>query len=427
MADAWSARRRIEVIMRGFRIGRVFGIELRVDWSWLLIFMLMTWNLLIVFGHWHPGWAPMSRFIVALAASLLFFLGVVVHELAHSLVAQAYGVQVRSITLFLFGGVSNIKEEPPSAMAEFLIAIVGPLTSIALGVVFFFLGALLVGPAAFTATTDPLAVVSKMGPLATLLVWLGPINVLIGLFNLIPAFPMDGGRVLRSIVWGTTHDMQSSTRIVSAVGQAIGWGFIGLGIAMAFGLEIPFFGTGLIGGLWLAFIGWFLQSAAAQARTRVALDELLVGHTVDELMRRHGTVVSPDITLDALVHDHLVPSEDRAFPVMRDDRLLGLISISDVRRTPRDEWPLTPVRAAMRGVEALITTTPKAALSSAFEQLAQEDVEQLPVLQDGALVGMLRRRDVTRWLEISWGHGPPGRGPKSGYPPPLVHRPPRPA
>ena len=413
--------------MRGFRIGRVFGIELRVDWSWLLIFMLMTWTLLMVFSHWHPAWTPTVSFTVALAASLLFFLGVVVHELAHSLVAKAYGVQVRSITLFLFGGVSNIKDEPPSAIAEFLIAIVGPLTSIALGIVFFIVGGLMVGPSAFTATTDPLAIVAGMGPLATLLVWLGPINVLIGLFNLIPAFPMDGGRVLRAIIWGSTRDMQSSTRIVSGVGQAIGWGFIGLGIAMAFGLRVPFFGTGLIGGLWLAFIGWFLQSAAAQARTRVALDEILVGHTVEELMRRHGTVVSPDITIDALVHDYFVPSEERAFPVMRDGRLLGLISISDVRGVVRDDWPSTPVRAAMRGAEALITTTPETPLASAFEQLAQEDVEQLPVLQDGMLVGMLRRRDIARWLEISWGHGPQKPGPKSGYPPPMAHRPPHPA
>jgi len=212
------------------------------------------------------------------------------------------------------------------------------------------------------------------------------------------------------------------------VGQAIGWGFIGLGIAMTFGLQVPFFGTGLIGGLWLAFIGWFLQSAAAQARTRAALDEVLVGHTVEELMRRQGTVASPDITLDALVHDYLVPSEERAFPVMRDGRLLGLISISDVRRVPRDEWASTPVRVAMRGIAGLITTTPETPLATAFEQLAQEDVEQLPVLRDGMLVGMLRRRDIARWLEISWGHGgPQGRGPKSGYPPPMAHRPPHPA
>ncbi|HSQ66202.1 MAG TPA: site-2 protease family protein [Polyangiaceae bacterium] len=413
--------------MRGFRIGRVFGIELRVDWSWLLIFVLMTWNLTIVFSHWHPTWTPAVSFVVALAASLLFFLGVVVHELAHSLVAQGFGVRVRSITLFLFGGVSNIKDEPPSAWAEFLIAIVGPLTSIAIGIGFFILGGLMVGPSAFRASSasDPVAIVAGMGPLVTLLVWLGPINVLIGLFNLIPAFPMDGGRVLRAILWGSTRDMQSSTRIVSGVGQAIGWGFIGLGIAMTFGLQVPFFGTGLIGGLWLAFIGWFLQSAAAQARTRAALDELLVGHTVEELMRRQGTVASPDITIDALVHDYLVPSEERAFPVMRDGRLLGLVSISDVRRVPRDEWPSTPVRVAMRGITGLITTTPETPLATAFELLAQEDVEQLPVLRDGMLVGMLRRRDIARWLEISWGHGPQGRGPKSGYPPPLAHRPPR--
>ena len=387
--------------MHAFRIGRVFGIDLRVDWSWVFIFMLMTWNLFAVFSQWHPAWSPVEDGAIAVTASLIFFGCILLHELAHSVVAMTYGLRVRSITLFLFGGVSNIEHEPPSAGAEFFIAIVGPITSIVLGIGALVLASLLTS-VSMTSATSAWSALGQLGPLATLLAWLGPINVMIGLFNMIPGYPLDGGRVLRSILWKLTGDLRVATRWASATGQSIGWLLIAGGIAMAFGAHVPFFGTGLVSGLWLAFIGWFLHGAASRAATRLALDDALAGMTVEQLMQRHGPIATPDLSVAALVHEHLVPGDDRALPVVRDGVLLGLVSIADVRTLPPDRWADTSVGSIMRGVEALSVASPQEPLAKAFEQLAQGDIDQLPVVLNGGLVGMLRRRDVTRWIELAW-------------------------
>ncbi len=386
--------------MRGFRIGRVFGIDLRVDWSWTFVFVLLTWNLVAVFSRWHPDWSPAGAFAVAAVATLAFFACVLLHELAHSVVAMRFGMRVRSITLFLFGGVSNIEQEPPSAKAEFLMAIVGPMMSIALGAIFL----------AVTAAVTPamgdidsaVEAFARLGPLTTTLAWLGPINIIIGLFNLIPGFPLDGGRVLRAILWRVTGNLRTSTMWASMTGQAIGWLFIGFGIAMTFGARLPFFGTGLVGGLWLAFIGWFLHGAAMRATTRLALDDVLDGMTVEQLMNKGVPVAGPDLSVASLVHDHLIPGEDRALAVVQSGALLGLVSVSDVRKVPPEQWAATPVSSIMRGIESLSVTSPTQSLSSAFEQLAKENIDQLPVIANGNLVGMLRRRDVSRWLELAW-------------------------
>lgn len=388
-------------VMRGFRLGRVFGIELRVDWSWVLIFVLLTWSLSSVFSRWHRAWPRVEIFVIAVCASLLFFGCVLVHELAHSLVAKTYGLRVRSITLFLFGGVSNIEREPPSAKAEFFTAIVGPLTSIALGAL-----ALIVASAAMpqplNGTENAISAFAQLGPVTTLLAWLGPINIVIGLFNLIPGFPLDGGRILRSIIWRATGNLHTATRWAAGIGRLFGWLFIAGGIAMSFGLYVPFFGTGFASGLWLAFIGWFLQGAANQASAKLALDEALAGITVGQLMRRDCPSVEPEISVATLVHEHLLPGDDRALPVVREGELLGLVSIADVRAVPVDSWAATPVASIMRNLDALRVTAPERPLEDAFEQLARQDIEQMPVVAGGRLVGMLRRRDIARWIELAW-------------------------
>lgn len=387
--------------MHAFRLGKLFGIEIRIDWSWLFIFVLLTWNLSSVFSGWHPDWPPVEPIAVALAASLLFFGCILLHELAHSLVARHYDLRVRSITLFLFGGVSNIEHEPPSARAEFRIAVVGPITSIVLGIGFIVAAAATMGlPLADARTT--LTGYAQLGPLATLLAWLGPINLVIGLFNLVPAFPLDGGRVLRSILWGISGNLRTSTHRVSVVGQLFGWAFIAVGIAMTFGLHVAFFGTGFVGGLWLAFIGWFLHGAASQADKRLALDDALAGHTVEQIMRRDGPSVSPDLPLATLVHDYLIRSDERALPVVRDGQLLGMVSVSDMRTIPPAEWPTIQVASVMRPRESLTVASPEEPLAEALGQIAERDIEQLPVLHEERLVGMLQRRDIARWLELAW-------------------------
>src|SRR5580698_3173675 len=258
--------------MHAFKVGRIFGIDLRVDYSWVFIFVVMTWNLCSVFAHWHPQWLGIEQALVGATASLLFFGCVLLHELAHSAMAMRFGLPVRSITLFLFGGVSNIEQEPASPQVEFWTAVVGPLTSLVIGLIFLACGAAVTD----VPMHDPVSVQSSMsalGPIATLLLWLGPINVVIGIFNLIPAFPLDGGRVLRAALWRSSGKVGEATLRACAIGQAIGWGFIVLGIAMSFGLNVPFFGSGLVAGMWLAFIGWFIRAGAAQTTGKVAIDE----------------------------------------------------------------------------------------------------------------------------------------------------------
>jgi Zn-dependent protease/CBS domain-containing protein len=390
--------------MHSFRIGRIWGIDLRVDWSWVLIFLLLTWNLVAVFSRWHPDWAPAGAMAVAVAASLAFFVCVLLHELAHSVVAIGFGMRVRSITLFLFGGVSNIEREPPSAKAEFLMAIAGPLASILLGVLFLALASVTARASlsGVSDTTGALAVAAQLGPVSTLLLWLGPINIVIGLFNLVPGFPLDGGRILRSVLWRLTGDLRRATVIASGIGQAIGWLFIVAGIAMSFGASVPFFGTGFASGLWLAFIGWFLRSAALQAQTRLALDDALAGLTVEQFMRRDSPVVGPDVSVADVVYGHLIHGDERALPVVKDGEMLGLVCFANVREVPPEQWASTAVKSILRPVESLAVTTPEEPVSTAFQRLAQQNIAQLPVVVQGRFLGMLLRLDITRWLELAW-------------------------
>ena len=232
------------------KIGQIFGIEIDVDWSWLFIFFLIAWGLGSTFAQIHPGWGSGLVWFTAIAAALLFFVSVLLHELAHSLVALSQGVPVRSITLFLFGGVSDIQREPPSPRAEFLITIVGPITSFVIGVVLLLLAGVSANPVATMAGSSNALI--GLSPQATGLLWLGSINILLAIFNLIPGFPLDGGRVLRSILWAITGNLRRATRWASAAGQLVAWLFIFAGIMMVFGAQIPLLGSGLINGLWLA-------------------------------------------------------------------------------------------------------------------------------------------------------------------------------
>lgn len=386
----------------GVRIGRLFGIKITVDWSWLFIFLLVTWNLVVAFGDWHPEWSLALSVGTGIVASLLFFGSVLAHELAHSLMAIAQNLPVRSITLFLFGGVSNIEREPPSARAEFLIAIVGPITSVVLGGIFLALAAVS-GANVLTSTTDPTQLLANLNPLTTLLVWLGPINILLGVFNMIPGFPLDGGRVLRSILWAITDSLQQATRWASYVGQGIAWLLIITGIAMAFGAEVPFFGTGLVGGLWLAFIGWFLNNAASQSYRQVVVQNLLEDVPVGNIMRREPPIVAPSSTVSSLVHDRVMGTDEHAFPVIDNGRLVGLVCLHDVRGVPRDRWESTRVAEIMTPREKLQITSPEEETDEALNKMQRGDHRQLPVLEHDSLVGMLRRRDVMRWLQLQSG------------------------
>jgi len=389
-------------VRNGIRIGKLLGITIVIDWSWLFIFLLVTWNLATFLRAAQPDWSPVAVWGLAAAAALLFFASVLAHEMGHSLVARSRGMPVHNITLFMFGGVSNLQREPESARDEFATAIVGPLTSIAIGAVLALIAGASVGRLG-QVTSDPLEVVRSLGPLTFLVFWLGSVNVLLGVFNLIPGFPLDGGRVLRSIFWATSGSLVSATKWATAVGRLVAWAFILAGIAMAFGVRLPIFGTGVVAGLWLAFIGWFLNSAASQSYQQVLIRDVLDGVPVSQMMRPDPPTVTEEVTVSELAYDHIMRADDRAFPVMHGDTMIGIVSVEDLRKVPRDRWEMTPVRQIMTGADHLVTVNPDDEATEALNRLAQHDVRQLPVVKDGRLVGLLRRSDLLRWLQLHSG------------------------
>src|SRR6266511_269952 len=366
----------------GLRMGRLFGINIYLDWSWLLIFLLVAWSLATQFALMHPAWGPELAWSVAIAAALLFFASVLAHELAHSIVAQAQGIPVRNITLFLFGGVANIQQEPRSPRGEFLLAIVGPLTSLVIGVICL-LAASLFAPLPADAAMNPGLVLVALTPLTTVLLWLGSINIILGVFNLLPAFPLDGGRVLRAILWGATGNFRMATRWATRIGQLFAWLLIFTGIAMIFGVEVPFFGTGLVGGLWLAFIGWFMSSAARQSEQQVAVHDMLEGVPAARLMRANVPAVPPRMSVGDLVHRYVMGTDERAFPVLDGDRLLGLVTLEDIRKVAREDWDIRTVAEIMTPADQLAVVQQQDDAAAVLDKLTERNVHQVPVMSNG--------------------------------------------
>ena len=361
------------------RIGKIFGIDIYIHISWVIILVLLTWSLAV---GWFPvlyhGFSAVTYWVLGFIAAVLLFVSVLLHELAHSLVARARGLPVKNITLYIFGGVSNIEKEPGSPGIEFQIAVVGPLTSLLIGVLAFVLFFLLG---------------QYSSALAAILWYLGLANILLGIFNLIPGFPLDGGRVLRSIVWKIDGNLRRATRIVTVVGQIIAYLFILVGIWLFF---VGYF----IDGLWLGFIGWFLLSSAQSANSEVMLQSVFRGVTVSEVMNTAPTTVPANISLQKLVDEYFLPLGLRSAFVIQGDRLAGLITLSDIRHVPREEWGQTPVGLAMIPRDRLHIVSPQQSLNDVLPLMAGRDVNQLPVVQDERLVGVLSRDAIVRYLEI---------------------------
>jgi CBS domain-containing protein len=267
------------------------------------------------------------------------------------------------------------------------------------------LGVLLVLAGGFSAPvgeamSDPEQVLAQLNPLTTLLMWLGSINIFLGFFNLVPGFPLDGGRILRSIFWAVSDDLRRATRWAAWIGQGIAWLMIGAGIAMLFGVQIPLLGGGVSGGLWLAFIGWFLHSSAVMSYRQVVIQDILEDVPVARMMRSKPPTVSPTMTVDALVHDGVMGTDDHAFPVVDEGQLIGLVTLEDVRSIPRTSWDDTTVREIMTDADQLVSVTPEEDAAEALNQLQARDVRQLPVMRNGSLAGLLRRRDLVKWLQL---------------------------
>src|SRR6266567_3663168 len=355
-----------------FRIGKIAGIDIDINVSWIIIVVLLTVSLATGwFPQLYPGWSTATYWLIAFLSSLLLFVSVLLHELAHSLVARRRGLPVKSITLFIFGGVSNIEREPTSPGVEFQMAFVGPLTSLLIGVVCFLLQLPLQG---------------SNSPLEGILFYLAVTNILLGVFNLIPGFPLDGGRVLHSIVWRLTGNMRQATRVASLTGQFIAYLFILLGI-------------------WIGFIGWFLLSASQSANAQGMLTSVLRGVTVGEVMNPKPTTVPANISLQHLVDAYFLPGGLRYALVMQADHLVGLMTLSDIRHIPREQWGQVPVSNAMIPLNRLHVVAPQQSLSDVLPLMAGRDVNQLPVVQNDALVGILSRDAIVQYLEVRRGLG----------------------
>ena len=359
------------------RLFRVAGIDVYLHVSWLLIFVLLSWSLA---DGYYPALLPdltvPQAWVLGAVSAILLFGAVLVHELAHSLVARRRGMAVESITLFLFGGVSTLRDDAPRASTEFLVAIVGPLASFVLAGLCLLLG-MLVGDARVAAVLD----------------YLGLVNALLGGFNLIPGFPLDGGRVLRALVWQLSGDRRRGLVVAVGVGQLVGYGLMALGVVEVVGGD-PF------DGIWLAVIGWFLQSSGAAELRQVRSAQHLGGLTVGAVMRPDTTVVDPNSSVELLIDEVLLPGNRRAVPVALDGRLVGIVALSDIGRVPVPDRARTRVADVMGARQGVVTTTPEAALSEALGAMAAGDYEQLPVLRDGQLVGMLTRADVVRQIQL---------------------------
>ena len=362
-----------------FRIGKIAGIDIEIHVSWIIILVLLTVSLATGwFPQLYPGWSTATYWLIAFLSSLLLFVSVLLHELAHSLVARRRGLSVKSITLFIFGGVSNIEREPTSPGIEFQMAFVGPLTSLVIGLVCFLLQLPLRG---------------SRSPLEGILYYLAVSNLLLGVFNLIPGFPLDGGRVLHSIVWRLTGNLRQAMRVASMTGQVIAYLFILLGIWI-------FFAGDLLDGIWLGFIGWFLLSAAQSANAQGMLTSVLDGVRVGEVMNPKAVTVPADISLQQLVDAYFLPGGLRYALVMQGEKLVGLITLSDIRHISREQWGQVSVGTALIPLSRLHVATPQQSLSDVLPFMAGRDVNQLPVVDNGALVGILSRDAIVQYLEV---------------------------
>jgi Zn-dependent protease/CBS domain-containing protein len=356
-------------------LGRVRGIELAIDHSWLLIFMLITFSLVGQFGTHHPEWSAVISWGAALVTSPLFFASIVLHELGHSLTAQRLGVRVRSITLFVFGGMARLDSEPKRPRDEVAIAVAGPLVSAGLAL-------------AFSAAAVPLQNAGGWGEVGgAVLAWLGRINWILAAFNVVPGFPLDGGRVLRGVVWGITGSFSRATRIAAASGSMFAYALMALG-AMA-----ALFAGQIVGGLWLVFIGWFLLSAARAAVGQMVIENVLGRVLAYEAMDPvdQACVTGSESVAD-LVSDVVLHRGMRTFYVVEPSgRLRGMLTLAELARTPPEARPRTRVEEIMVPTDQLAVLRPDESGWTAFQRMADRNVNQLPVVEDGRLVGALTR------------------------------------
>lgn len=364
------------------KLGRIFGVEIGLHYSWFIIALLITLSLANQFQLNNPRWSDSLRWGLALVTAVLFFVSIVVHELSHALVAKARGLPVRAITLFALGGVAQIEKEAADAKTEFWMGIVGPITS-------FVTGLLCLG-LTYTLGWNPPAFPQQ--PLQAMLMWLGVINIGLAIFNMIPGFPLDGGRVLRGLLWWITGNARRATTIAARVGQIIAFGMIIYGV-------MQFFGGAGINGLWLAFIGWFLLSASRESYAQMVITEGLRGLRVADVMSGEYMAIDANLNLQTFAEEHLMRSGRRFFVVTVNDRPEGILTPHELREVPQARWPYTTVGDVMRPLDRTHSVGPNTSVTEALEVMASQDLNQLPVVSGGALAGLISRSHILQLIQ----------------------------
>lgn len=366
--------------MPSFRVARIRGIAIEIHPSWLFILGVLSFSLSDgVFPDQYPGWSTATYWAVGVTSALLLFVAVLVHELAHAVVAQRRGLEVPKITLFIFGGVSHIARQPRSAGEEFAIAVAGPLTSLAIAVL---------AGAVYLTMHERVEQVGAIGA------YLATVNLLLAIFNILPGFPLDGGRVLRSIAWRRTKSFRRATRIAGSVGEIFGYTLMMGGVA--------FLLAGYAwNGLWFMFIGWFLSGAARGEKEALQLESVLSRLRARDVMRTTYPTITPGISIEEVVERHMVGEGERAAVVAMDDSVVGILSVSDVRRVPREAWPNTPAQRAMTPRGRVLTVSADTPALEVLHQLGANRLNQVPVLEEGRMIGLITRRELLERVELA--------------------------
>jgi Zn-dependent protease len=359
------------------QLGRFKGIKLQIDPTWFIVFFLITFSLTRQFQIDYPHWSSVFLWMVGILASGLFFISVLIHEMAHSLVASAKGIPVRSITLFIFGGVAQVDREANRPWTEFWVAVAGPAASILL--------ALLFGGLWWLAQSHNEIVSALAGLLSGL-------NLTLAVFNLIPGFPLDGGRILRSILWGISGNYNTATKTAATMGKVVAYLFILAGLTAAM------FGN-LINGLWIGFIGWFLLSAAQQGYAQAVLRNSLAGIPAREVMTPNCTRVPVNISLAQFVDDYLFHFGGHCFLAMQQDQLKGILTLNEINSIPRQSWNQITIGEAMIPLDRLRWVTPDQDVMRILESMDRENLNQVPVIEQGKLVGIIGRQEILHLLQ----------------------------
>jgi len=359
---------------------KIFDIEIRVDLSWMLAFGMILWSLgSYYFPSAYPELSTLDVWTLAIAATTFLYVSITAHELGHSLVSARFGVPVNTITLFIFGGIAQLTREPRRARDDFFIALAGPIVSLMLALSF---GAL--------SWAGPDAVGLKLVAFGR---WLTIVNLSLALFNLIPGFPLDGGRILRSILWGYTGNFQRSTRIAVRLGQAAALGLMGWGV-------LQFFDVKNANGLWIAFIGWFLYGAATSSLANLTFTEILDGLTAQDIMISDSTYVAPSWTLARFVHEMGSSTGQNFSVVVGNGRATGLIRMQEVKSISKAYWSSTTVGTIMQRFDKLYSVSPNEKAEDVVQQMAELNLAQMPVIEKGILMGMITHENIRRILTL---------------------------